>query len=341
MQHKITEPSDLLNKQGELIQTGYATSPLLRYNRENAAYKLRLKEWDYYLIYNEDSAFALTLGSTSPVVLINAALIDLKTHSAQTKNALKILPGCILPESSLTEDINYKDDSITLNITHEGADRILSLLFKDFKPGSDLNATIRLTNEPEDSMVIATPFLENEKYFYYNRKIIGMTASGIVDLKNTVYTYPPASSFGLLDWGRGIWPYKTTWYWSAAQGYIADHIFGFNLGSGFGDTSDATENMLFLNGKANKLDRVKFHIPKNSQGEYDYLKPWSIISDDKRLDLTFEPDYERNLELSAVILSTSQHQVFGKFTGAVVMDDGSSIYIHDLLGFAERVKNRW
>lgn len=341
MQHKITEPSDLLNTYGELVQTGYATSPLLTYKRENAAYKLRLKEWDYYLIYNEDSAFALTLANISHVLLISATVIDLKKYTVLTKNTLKIVSGWVLPESSLTGDINYRDDSVSLSIVHEEKDRVISLYSKNFTAGSDLTASIRLSNEPEDSMVAATPFVENEKYFYYNRKVIGMTASGYVNLKNTSYSYLPSTSFGLLDWGRGLWPYKTTWYWSAAQGFIADNVFGFNLGYGFGDTTDASENMLFLNGKASKLSKVKFHIPKNSSGEYEYKKPWTITSDDNRIDLSFEPLYDRNLDLSALLFATSQHQVFGKFTGAVVTDDGSSIYIHDFLGFAERVKNRW
>jgi hypothetical protein len=34
MQHKITKPSKLLNKHGELIQRGYATYPLLKYQKK-------------------------------------------------------------------------------------------------------------------------------------------------------------------------------------------------------------------------------------------------------------------------------------------------------------------
>ena len=40
--------------------------------------------------------------------------------------------------------------------------------------------------------------------------------------------------------------------------------FGFNIGYGFGDTSAASENMLFYDGTAHKLDDVTFHIPKDS-----------------------------------------------------------------------------
>ena len=38
---------------------------------------------------------------------------------------------------------------------------------------------------------------------------------------------------------------------------------------------------------------------------------------------------------------SDQHQVFGKFSGSVILDDGSKLEIKDLLGFAEKVRNKW
>ena len=119
---------------------------------------------------------------------------------------------------------------------------------KNFKDGLPIRMKIHLTREPEDSMVIAVPFRENPRAFYYNRKIIGMRAKGIVEIGSQRFYFQPEDSFGLLDWGRGVWPYENTWYWGAAQALLGDRVFGFNLGYGFGDNSRATENMLFLTG---------------------------------------------------------------------------------------------
>jgi hypothetical protein len=33
--------------------------------------------------------------------------------------------------------------------------------------------------------------------------------------------------------------------------------------------------------------------------------------------------------------------VFGTFSGSVTLDDGKVLWIKDLLGFAEKVTNRW
>jgi hypothetical protein len=45
--------------------------------------------------------------------------------------------------------------------------------------------------------------------------------------------------------------------------------------------------------------------------------------------------------MNAVIISSVQHQVFGRFTGRVVLDDGRTLEIRDLMGFAEKVSNTW
>ena len=113
--------------------------------------------------------------------------------------------------------------------------------------------------------------------------------------------------------------------------------FGFNIGYGFGDTSAASENMVFVDGRAHKLDQVTFHIP---EGTYDGA-PWTFTSNDGRFEMTFEPIIDRNGSVDLKILRSIQHQVFGRFSGQVALDDGSRLEVKDLLGFAEEVKNRW
>lgn len=343
MQYQIKKTSRLLSKKGKLIQKGYATKPILKYQRKNVAHKSRLKEWDYYLIYNKEHAVALTVGRSNSLLLLSASFINLKDKSSITKTAVRFVPKkkLTMPESSKAGDIHYQDSNTEITFIHQGENRKLTFRMINFKGKEDINVDMTLYPEPKDSMVIATPFKEKETYFYYNQKIIGMLASGRVILGKETFDFLPCSSFALLDWGRGCWPYHTTWYWGAAQGMIGQDLFGFNLGYGFGDTSRATENMLFMNGIASKLEDVTFHIPQNKKKQDDYMKPWKITSSDGRIQLTFEPILDRNAKLSLLLFSTDQHQVFGKFSGAAILDDGTIVFLQDFLGFAERVENRW
>jgi hypothetical protein len=168
-----------------------------------------------------------------------------------------------------------------------------------------------------------------------------MKASGKVSYKGKTYEFTSDNSYGLLDWGRGVWTYNNTWYWSAGQGIVNGKVFGFNLGYGFGDTTAASENMLFYDGVAHKLENVVFNIPQNEKKEFDYMKPWTFASSDQRFEMNFIPILDRSANISAVVISSKQHQVFGKFTGRAVLDDGTVIELKDFFGFAERVKNRW
>ena len=344
MQHEITSPAPLLNDDGSLFEAGYATYPLLVYDRSAIkGGKMRIKEWDYYLIYNDRYAIALTADDNSYMGLMSVSFIDLEHANEITKSV--IIPftnGRIkLPSDPNYGDVVYHSRRVELSFTHEEGGRRLKVLFKRFKDKEPFECDLLLTEEPRDSMVIATPFAEKKTAFYYNQKTIAMRASGTVWHDRKKYKFTPSNTFGLLDWGRGVWTYDNTWYWSAAQGMVGGRKFGFNLGYGFGDTSAASENMLFVEGVAHKLDRVTFEIPKDEKGSDDYMKKWRFSSSDGRLELDFEPIIDRKNKTSLGIIMSDQHQVFGKFTGKAILDSGEEIWIRDLTGFAERVRNKW
>lgn len=344
MQHEITSPAPLLNDDGSLFEAGYATYPLLVYDRSAIkGGKMRIKEWDYYLIYNDRYAIALTADDNSYMGLMSVSFIDLEHANEITKSVtIPFTNGRIkLPSDPNYGDVVYHSRRVELSFTHEEGGRRLKVLFKRFKDKEPFECDLLLTEEPRDSMVIATPFAEKKTAFYYNQKTIAMRASGTVWHDRKKYKFTPSNTFGLLDWGRGVWTYDNTWYWSAAQGMVGGRKFGFNLGYGFGDTSAASENMLFIDGVAHKLDRVTFEIPKDEKGGDDYMKKWRFTSSDGRLELDFEPMIDRKNKTSLGIIMSDQHQVFGKFTGKVVSDSGEEIWIRDLTGFAEKVRNKW
>ena len=213
---------------------------------------------------------------------------------------------------------------------------------RNFDGKDDLEAEILLDKEPRDSMVIVTPWEEDATAFYYNRKIIGMRARGGFRTGALFHEFDGSQALGLLDWGRGVWTYDNTWYWSAAMGYQEGRVIGFNLGYGFGDTSAASENMLFVDGVAHKLGVVTFEIPVDDDAQPIYLKQWRIHDEEGRLQLAFTPSFDRSdlIDVMHVVVS-DQHQVFGTFSGSAVLDDGTILAIDDLRGFAEDVHNKY
>lgn len=342
MQKKLSR-GKLLNEKGELIQSGFSTSLVKDYSRRDIkACKLRIKEWDYYLVYNDNYAVALTIADNSYMGIVSASVIDFGSGMQETQNIISILPlgRTKMPSSSVYGDISVQNQALSIKFINDGKKRKLELAWNSFVKGKNLVVDITLKDEPKDSMVIATPFAKDKKAFYYNQKIVGMRAEGRVVFGEKEILFGE-NSFGILDWGRGVWTYKNTWFWGSAAGVVGGKIFGFNIGYGFGDNSSATENMLFWGGYAHKIEDVTFVIPKDEKGKDDFLKPWKFISGDGRFEMDFNPILNRSSNTNLGILMSDQNQVFGRFSGKVVLDDKKVLEVKDLLGFAEKVRNRW
>lgn len=342
-QHEITKKHPLLDENGHLIETGYAKSLILDYNRKAIkANSLRIKEWDYYLIYNDDFGVALTVDDNSYMALDSISLLDFRKPWEHTNSPMKFMTmgKRNFPASSISGDVTGDGKGYKIEFINKGNERILSFHMDNFLDNKPIDGKITLTCDPSESMVIVTPYKESKVHFYYNQKINCMPAEGKVSFDGKDYIFDKNTSCGVLDWGRGVWTYKNTWYWGSASGRVDGHLFGFNIGYGFGDTSAASENMLFYDNKAHKLSEVKFNIPMKD-GKEDYLSPWTFTSDDKRFEMDFVPVLDRASNTDFVVLGSNQHQVFGKFTGTAILDDGTKIKIKDFMGFAEKVCNKW
>ncbi len=342
MQKEITTKCKLLDDRGNLANPGYSKTMVQSYIRKDVkAPKMRIKEWDYYLIYNNNYAIALTVADNGYMGMLSASVIDFNTPLETTKSKMTFMPmgKFKMPETSKVGNVSYK--SKTIEASFEIGDKFKKLHYacKKFKDGKDFSVDLILTEEPQQSMVIATPF-KKPKHFYYNQKIVGFKAQGRAVIGDQIIEFSSADTTAMLDWGRGVWTYKNTWYWGAGCGLVNGKMFGFNIGYGFGDTSSATENMLFYNGVAHKLEDVTFNIPKTGN-KFNYTKPWTFTSSDKRFEMNFTPIIDRHSNASAVVIQSLQHQVFGRFTGTAILDDGTKIELKDFLGFAERVQNKW
>lgn len=337
---QMNERGDLLDAKGELIARGWATEEKWRYRR--AAIKsppLRIKEWDYYCILTADYGIAVTVADNDYLGFLAVTWLDFRSVSFVSEEALVPFPmGKLqLPESADVGDVKVSNAKVSVSYTHEPGGRRVRVRAPGFDKGGGLEADILLAQPPMDRMAIATPFRGAPKAFYYNQKINCLRADGAVTIGGERFAFTPDAALGVLDWGRGVWTYDNTWYWGSASGYMDGRLFGFNIGYGFGDTSAASENMLFLDGRAHKLAEVTFHMPAGEPAS----APWRFTSSDGRFEMRFEPILDRASSADLGLLKSDQHQVFGRFSGWVTLDDGARLEIKDLLGFAEKVHNRW
>ncbi len=337
--HEVTTRQLLLDGSGELREPGWSRHLVQQYDRTMIrAPKFRIKEWDYYLVLADDFAGAFTISDDGYIGLQSVSLLVFGEHPWEhTETVLNAFPmgKLALPQDSSAGTTRYEDRRLSMQFAVEDGVRHITCRFENFYEGKPFSCDIRLAQPPMESMVIATPW-DKKHAFYYNQKINCMRASGWMEYDGNRYEFDPNSNFGTLDWGRGVWTYDNTWYWGSGNADMDGNAFGFNIGYGFGNTSAASENVLFWNGTVHKLDDVTFHIPPDS-----YTAPWKFTSSDGRFEMDFVPVLDRAANLDFKVLVSDQHQVFGRMSGTAVLDDGTRIEVKDMMCFAEKVHNRY
>lgn len=334
MQRQILQPGSVLDDKGS-PNPGYSTKSILTYERKAIkASPLRIKEWDFYQITDGTMCLQFTVGHAAYAGQVGAMLFDfIKGEKLAEVGTFLVLPfGSLhLPENAEKDHIvSYKKKAGEMIFEVKGDASHLYCKWEDFE------ADMVLTRQNSNSLVINIPFDESPKAFYYNHKINCMLAKGTVKYSGKEYVFSSKDSFGLLDWGRGVWPFHNEWYWSNGTGYIVDKVFGFNLGCGFGNTKAATENILFYGDTVHKLGEVKFDLSKE-----DYMKPWHLYDLEGRLDLTLTPSYDRTTKTKLLWVDNCCHQMFGEFNGKAILDDGTELKIEKIISFAEHAINNW
>lgn len=333
MQNEL-KSGPLLNSKGRLAQSGWATRDIMSFNRKAIKVSpFRIKEWDFYQISDEEKTCQFTIGHTSYVGLVS---FNLFFYNGNRFSESVILPfpfsSLNMPKSADNGDLSVSKKNFNISFKLENGKRILKV--KSTKRHT-VEAEIILEQNYDTSLVIATPFEEKPKAFYYNNKINCMRAKGEIKIGDTTYSFKD-DAYGLLDWGRGVWPYHAEWYWGNGSTTLNGKPFGFNIGWGFGDTSNASENMLFYDGVPSKIEGVYCDLAKDG-----YMGKKHFSSTDGRFEMDFTPIFDNYTTTKALIIDNACHQVFGKFNGYCILDSGEKLVIKDMLAFCEHAVNNW
>ena len=194
MQHEITKAIALLDDQGNLTEPGFARRLLPVYDRKKVKGGFaRLKEWDYYYVGNERFGIALTIADNSYMGLDSISFLSFEGAPWEvTKSPMSLFPmgKTNLPPTSAAGITEHSGKGYGMRFAVEGEKRHLTAHMDDFKDGAPIEIDVTLTGEPEESIVICTPF-EKKAHFYYNQKINCMRASGTVKLGDQQFVFDP------------------------------------------------------------------------------------------------------------------------------------------------------
>jgi hypothetical protein len=340
-EHEVHIPGELLDPAGRLCEPGWSRQPLQAFDPRRVGGRvfrqLRLKQWDYYGIFADDFYASVGIAHAGFVGMGFLYVVDPALARNPERTVVRPLgAGIVMPRDSSRGAVAFVGGGLALEFSvAAGGERRLRARDPRFDGGAGLEIEADLACPPQhESLVMATPFPQGG--FFYNRKVNVLPATGFVRWGARRVELAPDRALGLLDWGRGVWPYRTHWVWANANGFSGDgRRLGLNLGFVRGEGA-AAENAVIVDGRVHKIGWVDAAFDPR-----DYRKPWRFRDREGRLDVELVPSFERVTRSEALVLRTEVHQCFGRWSGRAVLDDGSELRIAALPGFAEEHHARW
>lgn len=336
---EITAPIPALDETGKPENFGWARSPFFIYDHALLrARRLSISESDRYIIFSPTHLFVFEILDDGYLGYQYVSVVSLKDRMRSTKKYIAPFSlGCFdLPTDSESGSIKFRQKKNFVNFAvMDGGVRIIKIDYPRFAHHRSLRGEVVLTPPPEaESLVTHMPWRGGRNAFSFSRRSPWYSAEGVIQFGNSEFVFAKDEGWGIFDWNRGVRPRSDIGFWATGCGITGDRQAGFSVGYNTAESATGTENAFFLDGKLQKLDQVTFHI---SSGRH---APWRFTSNDKRLEMTFTPHQERDENHQMFLYSLKRRQLFGSFSGRVILDDGTEFNFQNLTGMAERRKSR-
>ena len=333
---EITQPVDLCDARGNLNPdaVGWSRQPL--HNCNLTGHAPRKKRWNYWCLNTDKILFSATIADVDHYVLAFVYFFEFETQRFIERTAI-LPPGALDLPPRVLADVVFEQGGRRVAMTEEKRGTRLRIDWPDFGDVT-LGVDLLLERAPgHETMNVVIPW--SSERFQFTSKQNCLPVTGTIALGDEkIKLARKDDAYACLDFGRGVWKYRTAWNWGSASTTLADgRPLGLQLGAKWTDGTGMTENAIFLDGRISKLSE---DIPF-VYDERDFMKRWRIKSKSKRVDLRFVPFYERVAKAKTGLLSSEVHQMFGHYDGAVVPDGGERVAVDHVFGWIEEHKARW
>ena len=144
-----------------------------------------------------------------------------------------------------------------------------------------------------------------------------------------------AGGVGFFDVRKAYFSLRTRMSTMIGLGRYEGRILSFQLGNSVTrEDFQYNDNVLFLDGKVCPLPPVKITRPFGVTGE------WIIQDTESMVDLVFTPVSDSSRRMSAFVLRTDYHTVYGTYSGVLLTGDGEKIILKGYPGIGKKVRLR-
>lgn len=291
----------------------------------------RNKRWEYWSVMGPRWMVALVVSAVDYAGVHEVWLFD--RESGREWHGSAIMPfarGVEIPASLGGGPARVRTRGLEAAVEPQGggAWRLTARI-----PGVEIDL---LAAPPAGSEALGVVVPWSRTRFQYTVKAVAIPTTGTVRVDGAAQAIDAGGpAWGVLDHGRGRWPYDVRWNWAAGSGIVDGRRIGIQLGGQWTVGTGSTENGLFVDGRLHKIsDELTWQYDTA-----DYLAPWRVRGE--RADLQFIPFHDKVSRTALGIISTRTDQCFGQWTGWMRADDGERVSVDGAIGFAEDVHNRW
>lgn len=332
-EREITEPVFLCDKSGNLNDDsiGWARKPIITSNL--SGHFMRKKKWNYWCVFGQEALFSATISHLDYAVVCFVYYLEYETKEFHEETF--IIPfgkNLTMPEEVLAS-VSAMNKNTGIFFIWNNDYMNLKIHSTDFG-GKELKADINIHYPKEmDTLNVVVP--QSDKQFQFTAKHHCLPAEGSLSIGVKTFTFKAETDYGVLDFGRGIWPRKSKWNWGMASGRQGNDVIGLNFGGKWTDQTGSTENAVIQNGSITKISEDVDFIYNTK----DFMQLWSIESNQVRL--TFEPFFERRAVSNALAVKSEVHQMVGHYYGEITLRNDETLVVDKLLGCIEDHSATW
>jgi len=293
------------------------------------------KKWDYWCITGEQFLFSATIAHIDYLSLGGAYFLDYDSKRFAEHTCVKPLSRLPVMPETVEGTIPFEHSGMRLEFVSTADGLRMSVRSNSFA-GRPLDASFDIVRPAEhESLNVVIPWSATQ--FQFSSQQHCLPTHGSVVWGDDTFTFEEGSTFACLDFGRGIWPYRTVWNWAAFSGRSGSDTVGINMGAKWTDGTGANENGILVDGRLYKL----FEDVVFDYDDRNFMRPWHMRTESSNaVRLEFTPFYERAQDTNLLVIRSSAHQLFGRYSGTV-RADGRAIPIDGIVGWAEEHRARW
>lgn len=305
---------------------GWSRSPL---HRTHIGGWGRTKRWEYWGVVTDRFVVGVTVADLD--YLTNSALyvFDRESGVVIARDGIRPLGGAGLSDEPGDGAVDAGAGLGPTRVNVRIDDREGHTAIRADATGIALDLAV--TRPGHDSLAVVVPW--TEKRYQYTLKDLANPVTGTIVIGGKAHDL--GTGWAVLDRGRGRWRYANTWNWGAGSGVVDGSTRAIQVGGKWTDGTGSTENGVLVDGRMHK-------ISEDLRWEYDPARsaaPWRVRGE--RLDATLTPFHRRRAITEAGVIAVKTLQAFGTWHGHAVLDDGTTVSLDGLIGWAEESRNRW